>query len=403
MEWLLETRRFPYLSLPQLLHDEVLAGRPSLVVAGTHGKTTTSALAAFLLRENNAAPGWLIGGVPRDLDCGSHLGDPAAPFVIEGDEYDSAFFDKRSKFIHYAPRVLALGNIEFDHADIFFDLRDVLRSFRHVTRIVPRNGFILANGDDENVAGLVRSIDWCPVVTVGTGEGTDLRITDYAEDAASSVFTLHWRGREWAQVRWKLTGFYNVRNAAMAALAAGLARDPGDPTTLDLAPLSRFQGVRRRQEVLYESEKLVVIEDFGHHPTALRHALEGIERRYPGTYISACFEPRSNTARTSVFQQELPQALLAADQILLGPVHRGSHLNPSDRLDTEAVAAALRLGMPRREAIAFDSHEALLDAAIHAYRRRMTLEKQVFVFFTNGAFGGIMPKFVQQASQAEPA
>ena len=182
VEWLLETRRFPFTSLPAFLHDLVLRGRRNIVVAGTHGKTTTTALTAFLLRENGRDPGFLIGGVPQDPPMGNHLGAPSEPFVIEGDEYDSAFFDKRSKFIHYAPHIAVLNNLEFDHADIFRDLADVSRTFSHLVRIVTRNGFVLLNGDDPNLAAL-GPMPWTQVVRVGTGAGNDARIRDFAESA----------------------------------------------------------------------------------------------------------------------------------------------------------------------------------------------------------------------------
>ena len=177
VEWLLETRALPFTSLPALLHDTILRRRRNVVVCGTHGKTTTTALCAYLLRAAGSDPGFLIGGVPQDPPCGAHLGHPAAPFVIEGDEYDSAFFDKRSKFIHYAPHVAVLNNLEFDHADIFRDLPDVQRSFTHLTRLVPRNGWIVLNGDDANLAAL-GAMPWTRRVRVGLGQGNDVLLCE---------------------------------------------------------------------------------------------------------------------------------------------------------------------------------------------------------------------------------
>ena len=193
VEWLLDTRAIAFTSLPALLADFVLKGRKNIVVAGTHGKTTTTSLTAFLLRENGRDPGFLIGGVPLDPPVGNHLGTAADPFVIEGDEYDSAFFDKRSKFIHYAPHIAVLNNLEFDHADIFRDLQDVQRTFSHLTRIVPRNGWIVMNGDDDNLRAL-GALGWTRVVRVGTGEKNDVRITNFAESASGSFFRLLWKG-----------------------------------------------------------------------------------------------------------------------------------------------------------------------------------------------------------------
>src|SRR5690606_1939538 len=187
----LSERRTAFCSLPALIHDRLLAGRKNIVVAGTHGKTTTAALAAVLLRANGADPGYFIGGVPRDLPSGAWNGAEEAPFVIEGDEYDSALFDKRSKFIHYAPHVAVVNNLEFDHADIFRDLADVQRSFNHLLKIVPGNGFVLLNGDDENVAALDDAI-WTTTYRVGVSDGCDLRIADFREDEDGARFELVW-------------------------------------------------------------------------------------------------------------------------------------------------------------------------------------------------------------------
>src|ERR1700712_1244042 len=265
VEWLLDTRAIAFTSLPALLAAFVLKGRKNIVIAGTHGKTTTTALTAFLLRENGRDPGFLIGGVPQDPPVGNHLVSPTDPFVIEGDEYDSAFFDKRSKFIHYAPYIAVMNNLEFDHADIFRDLADVQRTFLHLARIVPRKGWIVLNGDDDNLRAL-GSLDWANVVRVGVSVGSDLRIVDFTENSNGVSFSLIWLGRPWCTVKWNQPGLFNVRNAAMAALAAGLALNPNDPTEIKLDALARFRGVRRRQEILIDTPKLRVIEDFGHHP-----------------------------------------------------------------------------------------------------------------------------------------
>ena len=193
VEWLLDTRALRFTSLPALLHDFILRLRRNVVVAGTHGKTTTTAMTAFLLRENGRDPGYLIGGVPQDPPTGHHLGLLQDPFVIEGDEYDSAFFDKRSKFIHYAPTVAVLNNLEFDHADIFRDVADIQRTFLHLTRIVPRNGWVVVNGDDSNLAAL-GGLTWTRVMRVGVGDGCDVRIVDFSEANDGIRFRLLWRG-----------------------------------------------------------------------------------------------------------------------------------------------------------------------------------------------------------------
>ncbi|MFI5335179.1 MAG: UDP-N-acetylmuramate--L-alanine ligase, partial [Opitutales bacterium] len=419
VEWLLDTRAFPFTSLPALLADHVLKGRRNIVIAGTHGKTTTTALTAFLLRENGRNPGFLIGGVPQDPPAGSHLGSAEDPFVIEGDEYDSAFFDKRSKFIHYAPHIAVLNNLEFDHADIFRDLQDVQRTFFHLTRIVPRHGWIVLNGDDDNLRAL-GALGWTRVVRVGTGGHNDVRIANFSETGAGASFQLVWRGTPWAEVNWSQSGIFNARNAAMAACAAQLALlpfgagpdaitqcmtgarvEPGlrmgselvgsVPSRLNLAALARFRGVRRRQEVLLETPALKVVEDFGHHPTALAETLHSLRVRHPGHVIRAAFEPRSNTSRRRVMQTAFMRALAQADEVYLGPVARADKLKPEERFDAEALLHFLdSQGIHGYTA---PTNAGLLELLL-AHTRTANDKPQLVVFFTNGSFDGIIGRFV---------
>ncbi len=396
MEWLLDTRALPYVSLPAFLSEAVLRWRRNLVITGTHGKTTTSTLTAFLLAAVGTEPGWLIGGVPRDLAGGAASGRPEAPFVIEGDEYDSAFFDKRSKFIHYLPWLVVINNLEFDHADIFRDLADVQRTFTHLLKIIPRNGFVLLNGDDPNVAALPPA-PWTTTVFVGTGENCDLRIVNFTEDDRGARFDLHWQGKRWNTVHWGLSGLFNARNAAMAALAAGLAIDPRNPTVLPLAILETFQGVRRRQEILRQDNQVMVVEDFGHHPTAMRETLEALRQRNPGRTIFACFEPRSNTARTRTFQANLPVALALADLVFIGPIHRGEKTPEAERLDLNAICTELNHAVDdTTKARHFATNQELL-VAVLAASTETSNRPALVVFFTNGSFDGIITEFVEQA------
>ncbi|MBW7895576.1 MAG: Mur ligase [Opitutaceae bacterium] len=392
VEWLLDTRALAFTSLPALLADFVLKGRKNIVIAGTHGKTTTTALTAFLLRENGRDPGFLIGGVPQDPPVGNHLGTAADPFVIEGDEYDSAFFDKRSKFIHYAPHIAVMNNLEFDHADIFRDLADVQRTFLHLARIVPRNGWIVLNGDDDNLRAL-GPFPWTRVIKVGTGEGNDVRITDFTESPEGVGFTLTWCGEEPQTVRWNQPGLFNARNAAMAAVASSLALCPDDPTQLKLNSLARFRGVKRRQELLVDTPRLKVIEDFGHHPTALAETLHSLRARHPGMIISAVFEPRSNTARTKVLQAGFTRALGLADEVYIGAVNRADKLKDGERFDVEAVVQHLELqGV---HACTAETNAALLEKLVA--NTRAAQKPQLVVFFTNGSFDGIIGKFTEAA------
>ena len=391
VEWLLDTRALPFTSLPAMLHEFVLKTRRNLVVCGTHGKTTTTSLAAYLLRANGRDPGFLIGGVPHDPPVGNHLGGAAEPFVIEGDEYDSAFFDKRSKFIHYAPHIAVLNNLEFDHADIFRDLADVQRTFLHLTRIVPRNGFVVMNGDDQNLRAL-GALPWTRVIRVGLDEHNDTRIVDFKETAAGVEFQLLWRGAPWAKIAWQMPGGFNARNAAMAATAAGLALDPTNPTVLQLGALAAFRGVKRRQEILLQTPALTVIEDFGHHPTALAETLHSFRARFPDTRLTAVFEPRSNTARTKALEAGFMRALAQADEVYLGAVNRAEKLAIGERFDTEAVAHHLDdLGV---EGYSAPTNAVLLEKLLANVRASSTGQPRVVVFFTNGSFDGIIGKFV---------
>ena len=397
VEWLLDTRALPFTSVPALLHDFVLKHRRNLVICGTHGKTTTTALAAFLLREAGCDPGFLIGGVPLDPPVGAHLGTEQDPFVIEGDEYDSAFFDKRSKFIHYAPHIAVLNNLEFDHADIFRDLADVQRTFMHLVRIVPRNGFVVSNGDDVNLRAL-GAMAWTRVVRVGVAENNDVRIADFSETPAGASFRLLWREQPWGSVTWPLSGIYNARNAAMAATAAGLALDPANPTMLPLAALARFRGVKRRQEILFSHSRCTVIEDFGHHPTALAETLRSFRARFPGALLTAVFEPRSNTACRRAMQDGFMRALAQADEVYLGPVNRPERMKSEERFDPEAVVQQLETqGV---EAHCAPTNAGLLEKMLANTVAVRVAKPRVVAFFSNGSFDGIIGKYVAAVQRA---
>ena len=387
VEWLLNQSEVEFISLPQLFHDTVLIKRCPVVITGTHGKTTTSSLTAFLLSESGIDPGWLIGGVPRDLPSGAKLGSDK-PFVLEGDEYDTAFFDKRSKFIHYRPQIAVLNNLEFDHADIFRDLQDVQRSFQHFLRIIPSKGFAIINGDDANIEALLPA-PWTQVITVGTGSGNDLLIADFKDGKDGASFDLIWKGTQWTRIEWSLHGLFNARNAAMAGLAAALASNLESPVDFDLSVLSRFKGVQRRQDVLYSDKRCVVLEDFGHHPTAIAGTLEGIRAAYQDRELIAVFEPRSNTSCTSIFQEAFTEALALADRVYIGAVHRAEKIATDQRLDTQKMASVL--SGKGCAAMAFDSNESLME---ELRIQAPMMDGAVLLFFTNGSFDGVQHKVV---------
>ena len=400
MEWLLETREYPFVSLPRMIAERIMKKRTVVGVAGTHGKTTTTTLVATLLRAGGHNPGWLIGGVPLSLPGGAHLGEETEPFVIEGDEYDSAFFDKRSKFIHYLPHVLVLNNLEFDHGDIFRDLQDIKRSFTHLLRTVPRNGTVLVNGDDENLLSLL-PVPWTHVSKVGLGENCDLRIQDFQEGPDGSHFDLVYQGKHWGHVDWKMCGLYNARNAAMAMYATTLARKLDAPDQSMLDALAQFGGVKRRQEVLADAGNLRIIEDFAHHPTAISGTLESFRNRYPGKKLVACFEPRSNTATTNIFQTEFTNSLSKADAVYLGAVHRAEKIDPAERLDTAAMVKTL--GDMGRDAAAFQKNVELLDHLRTKFGRDPLDQPTLVCFFSNGGFDAVPATFSCEWKEANPA
>jgi UDP-N-acetylmuramate: L-alanyl-gamma-D-glutamyl-meso-diaminopimelate ligase len=378
VEWLLDQSEITFISLPELFHDTVLPKRCPVVITGTHGKTTTSTIAAYLLERSGAKPGWLIGGVPNDLPGGAKLGEGRA-FVIEGDEYDSAFFDKRSKFIHYRPQIAILNNLEFDHADIFRDLEDVQRSFRHLLRVIPASGYALVNGDDPNIAALLPA-PWTQVLRVGVGEDNDLQITNFQDAPEGAQFDLVWKDEHWAHVAWPQHGLFNARNAAMAALSAALASDRQNPRDFGLSTLADFQGVRRRQDVLHSDDSWTIVEDFAHHPTAVAGAIEALRAAYPDRKMTVCFEPRSNTAASARFQTEFQTALSGADRVYLGAVHRADSMRPEERLDTSMMATTLP------DAKAFNDNQSLLETL------KMDVSDEAYgliVFLTNGSFDGL--------------
>lgn len=388
VEWLLDTRALPYTSLPALLSEHILATRQPVVIAGTHGKTTTSALAAHLLSEVGANPGWLIGGATRTPKSGFRVGQPGAPFVIEGDEYDSAFFDKRSKFIHYRPRIAAINAVELDHIDIFLSLEDYLRTFRHFTRILPRSGFLVVNGDDPHAVAIADAATWTNRIRVGTGDGCDVQLRNFREEPGAARFELLWHGKPWCEVAWQLYGVFNARNAAIALTCSALSLHPADPTCFRADALASFLGVRRRQEHRLETDRLLVIEDFGHHPTAIRETLAALRSRHPGRKLWACFEPRSNSSRTETFREGFEGALSAADRVWIGavPVKEGGGDN---LISTARMAENLaRRGTP---ASAPRTNPDLL----HELRRESAISNEplLVVFFSNGSFDGIIDAF----------
>jgi UDP-N-acetylmuramate: L-alanyl-gamma-D-glutamyl-meso-diaminopimelate ligase len=375
-------RKLYYTSLPEVLKELFLRDRHNLVVTGTHGKTTTTSLLAWILKVAKLDPSYMIGGIPANLGQGARFND-SKYFVIEGDEYDTAFFDKRSKFVHYLPELVIVNNIEFDHADIFNNLDEIKLSFRRLFNIVPQNGMILLNGDDANCVDVARQLQplMAQIEEVGFSANCARRIREASYSSNGSSFIL---GED--KFEMPLVGEFNVRNAAMAVSAA---RFYGVSLANIRKALKSFKGIARRQEVRGEVRGITVIDDFAHHPTAIRETIRALQHRYPGSRIWAVFEPRSNTTRRAVFQHELPDALKLADGVFISQIARLEQIPEKERLDPQAVMKSIAAaGRP-----AFYEPDAahILEKLVPLLRK-----KDVVAIFSNGGFDGIHAKLLER-------
>ena len=368
----------PYTSGPQWLAEHVLAGRHVLAVAGTHGKTGTSAMLAWMLESAGLAPGFLIGGVPLDFGVSARLGTADAPFVIEADEYDTAFFDKRSKFVHYRPRTAILNNLEFDHADIFDDLTAIERQFHHLVRTVPANGLLVVNARDDALQRVLSMGCWSRVQRFGARKEEPGMLRARGEPHAFDVL----RGSlKLARVEWQLLGEHNQLNA-LAAIAA--AEHVGVSPAVSAGALSHFNNVRRRLELRGEVAGVAVYDDFAHHPTAIRTTLDGLRRKVGTARILAVFEPRSNTMKLGAMKALLPWALEEAD---LSFCHAGG-------LGWDAAEALKPLGKLATVAAGVDALVAMVTAAARPGDHVLCM--------SNGGFGGIHAKLLE-ALKNKPA
>jgi UDP-N-acetylmuramate: L-alanyl-gamma-D-glutamyl-meso-diaminopimelate ligase len=355
-----------YQSGPEWLKENVLGKKWVLAVSGTHGKTTTAAMLAVILDRCGRDPGFLIGGVPTDFSISARL-TSSELFVIEADEYDTAFFDKRSKFVHYRPRTAVINNIEFDHADIFSDLEDIERQFRHFVRIIPRSGLIIANGRDE-VVKRVLTPSWTAIEQFNTESGWAIGKPD-----PDGAFDVLWRGQNEGRVKWALTGEHNRLNA-LSAIAA--ARHAGIGPEAAIEALSSFAGVRRRMELRGVERHVMVYDDFAHHPTAIQTTLEGLRAKVGKARILAVLEPRSNTMKLGRMKDALPASLAAADRVYFY----------ANGLEWDPVALFRAAG---REVCAAASVNALVAAIIADAH-----PGDQIVVMSNGGFGGIHGKLL---------
>jgi UDP-N-acetylmuramate: L-alanyl-gamma-D-glutamyl-meso-diaminopimelate ligase len=365
-----------YVSGPQWLAEEVLTGRHVLAVAGTHGKTTVSAMLAWILESAGRAPGFLIGGVPNDFPVSArHTGGPL--FVIEADEYDTAFFDKRSKFVHYRARTAVLNNLEFDHADIFDDLAAIERQFHHFVRTVPRSGLLVVNGGDKALGRVLEKGAWSPIERFGTEEGWLA-----GPPGADGSFEVVRKGAPIGRLKWSLVGAHNRMNA-LAAIAA--AAHVGVEPAQALDALARFGGVRRRLQLRGRARGITVYDDFAHHPTAIATTLEGLRERVGAGRVLAVLEPRSNTMKRGVMKTALPKSLDLADRIYVYTADLG--------WDARAVFGPLGA-----RARCIDDLEGLIQA--------IAADAQPgdhILIMSNGGFGGIQAKLLDRLQSAAAA
>lgn len=381
-------RKIPYRSLPEMVREFFLPGHDSLVVSGTHGKTTTTAMLAWIFESAGRKPDFLVGGVAANFGKSYGLGG-GREFIIEGDEYDSAFFDKGPKFLHYRPDDLIITSLEFDHADIYADLAAIELQFRRLVNLVPRRGRIVCWGESDTVRGVVAKA-LCRVETYGFGAGNDWVAGDVEFRDEATHFRVAQGGVERGRVRLSMTGRHNVLNA-VAAMAIACGR--GIPREAVEEALATFRGVARRMQVRGEAGGVTVVDDFAHHPTAIRATIEGARDRWPGRRIWAAFEPRSNTMRRRIFEKDLADALALADGAVLGAVNRAQLLSDEERLSPERVLEYIR-GAGRR-AEAFATGEAIAE-----YLAARTRPGDVVLVLSNGSFDGLCEKLLARLNAA---
>ena len=356
--------RDSYKSGPQWLAENVLQDRHVMAIAGTHGKTTTASMLAWILEHAGHKPGFLIGGIPANFGTSARFGD-SRYFVVEADEYDTAFFDKRAKFVHYRPRTLVLNNLEYDHADIYADIDAILWQFHQLLRTVPGGGRIILNGADDNLAQLIEQGCWTPVETFSTADDTDW--TGRFGDKVERHIGIRGPGKRAAETRWRIGGVHNLENAVAAVAAAASA---GISVEQAVDSMSRFEGVKRRMERTATVADIAIYDDFAHHPTAIAKSIRSMRKRYPGHRVVVAVEPRSNTMKLGVHNDTLAASLQEADLVwIYRPLDMGADFDAS----LESLGSKLRV---------FDDYDRL----VNDMSTRVLGGDQV-VFMSNGSFG----------------
>ena len=376
--------RMDFCSLPQILHDEFLRGREVLVVAGTHGKTTTTSMLAWIFHSAGMQPSFLIGGIAENFGSSFQLGE-GKHFILEGDEYDTAFFDKGPKFLHYFPDSIILTSVEFDHADIYKDLDAVETAFKRLVNLVPQRGRIVAFDQGESVERCLAKA-FCPVERYGAGEKTTWQVANLNLAPGRTTWSVLRNGQSWADFEFPLAGEYNVWNATAAA---ALASSCGISTDAIAAALKSFKSVKRRLEVRAEVNGITIIDDFAHHPTAIASTLAALRARYPGSRLWAILEPRSNTLRRNVLQDDLAKSLAVADEVIVANVFRSEVIPENERLNLDAVIAGI--AQRGRGARIVPDADAIVELVAPEMR-----SGDVVAILSNGGFGGIYEKLPQK-------
>jgi len=380
--------RIPFCSLPQILHDEFLVGKDVLVVAGTHGKTTTTSMLAWIFESAGLQPSFLIGGIAENFGRSFGLGD-GKHFILEGDEYDTAFFDKGPKFLHYFPDSVILTSVEFDHADIYKDLDAVETAFKRLVNLVPRRGRIVGFEARESTnASIDRCLQkaFCPVERYGNSDRANWKITDLKLGEDRSEWSVIRDGKPWADFEFALGGEYNVWNATAAA---ALAASYGIPKDVIAQALETFRSVKRRLEVKAEVNGITIIDDFAHHPTAIEQTIRALRARYPRSRLWVVLEPRSNTMRRNVLQDALARSLALADQVVVAAIFKSDAIPEAERLDLNRVVHEIQ--QRGKQARILADADTIVDVIAPELR-----ERDVVAILSNGGFGGIYEKLPQR-------
>jgi len=376
--------RIPFCSLPQILHDEFLVGKDVLVVAGTHGKTTTTAMLAWIFETAGLQPSFLIGGIAENFGRSFGLGE-GKHFILEGDEYDTAFFDKGPKFLHYFPDSVILTSVEFDHADIYKDLDAVETAFKRLVNLVPRRGRIVGFDSEESVDRCLKKA-FCPVERYGASDRADWKIANLKLNADRTSWSVLRAGKAWADFEFPLGGEYNVWNATAAAALAANYEISKDVIALALAT---FRSVKRRLELKAQVNGVTIIDDFAHHPTAIEQTIRALRARYPQSRLWVVLEPRSNTMRRNLLQDALARSLALADQVVIAAIFKSEAIPEAERLDLKRVVGEIQ--KRGKQARIFTDADAIVNAIVPELR-----ERDVVAILSNGGFGGIYEKLPQR-------